>query len=1299
MAGAGTVLKEYFLSRLTTWLWWGIVIFFVTLAVYASFGRLLTSNLGQYREPILREINERTSFVIEVDHLQGSWASFSPRIELQGVRLLGDEHAPVSLAIENVYVEIDVWESLRTRTLQLYALVVSGARMHVEISPDGQLSLPGLPASGGNLGSPLYKFVANTERLEFHDALLRIHDDAGVQENFVEANLQREEDFRRFNLSLLSPDRNAWFRVVADGAGDLTDISAFKGSAHLETSMGDIAAYQGTLEQMGVLAEKGALHAELWLSLENGRAEVAAKFKGDELHAGGTTDPENLYRIRRLGGALRADYQSGIWSFAVRDVDFLGYEQELRLDHVSGEYTGSSVVLRAVELDLGGITEYLLEGPLLPDKVAGLVAALAPRGRVNLLEFELADLEDLSNWQLSAEVSRLGVDSWKAAPAIENASGYLSISPRDGLLQLDSADFSMFFPTLHDAALEYRKFNAELAWHIDDEAFRLRSGPFTGWGEEGEVRGLFSLIVPLEKTPIGIEMDLLVGLADTRPAFRGKYLTRNLSPKLLDWLAQGLGEGVLREGGFAWRGSLSNRSHRTVQLFFEIEDTHIDYHPQWPPLSEVEGLIMIDNADVDVFARSARLLDSSARDIEVKIRTDEQSHQVLSMTGELSGSAADGLTVINQSPLRNEVGDTFLDWSLDGSLQTRVQLQMDLTDTTQPPEVAVDTRWGAVDMDTGDLALRIEDIDGELTYRSMTGFSGTGITGALWGQPLLATVSQHGRGSGPGELDIEVKGRVEVDSIRDWLQLDTFKLASLAQGGALATAHILVPPQGAARLEVSSDLLGVTLDLPPPWGKAAGESQAMSLRQPLGELPLQLLLNLGGDLSLSLSFGEDGYQAGALGFSSPPPKEELGRFLLGGEVKVLDWEQCSDFLDSYVFEAEDQSAASVLLGVRDLTIGEARVFGQRFEQVRIDVTQLADSWQVLAELDWLKGSVLVPNDMSSAILNLDYLDFEELSQSLEIQLDELNPADFNLPPINVAIADLRSDGEYLGAVSFKFIDERDKYRFTDIRGNLRGLQLGGDDGMELNWWGQSDSPHTQLIGALVFEDFGEVLARYNYDQMIETESGRLDLDFKWPGAPWDFSLATTSGDLNIDVAAGRFLKTSGAAEGTLRVVSIFNLADFVRRLSLDLSYVFQSGIPFDSISGELELQSGIIQVPQLAVVGRSSRFQFVGAADVPDGTIEGELVATLPIASNLPWVAALIAGLPTAAAVYVISKLFTRQMDRFSSAVYQVEGPWDDPEVNFQRIFDDSAELPGEEPDNEGKQQEKEASAAAPEGL
>jgi uncharacterized protein YhdP len=55
-------------------------------------------------------------------------------------------------------------------------------------------------------------------------------------------------------------------------------------------------------------------------------------------------------------------------------------------------------------------------------------------------------------------------------------------------------------------------------------------------------------------------------------------------------------------------------------------------------------------------------------------------------------------------------------------------------------------------------------------------------------------------------------------------------------------------------------------------------------------------------------------------------------------------------------------------------------------------------------------------------------------------------------------------------------------------------------------------------------------------------------------------------------------------------------------------------------------------------------------------------------------VAALISGLPAAAGIYIISKLFTRQMDRFSSASYSINGPWDDPEVNFESIFDNTAE-------------------------
>jgi hypothetical protein len=85
----------------------------------------------------------------------------------------------------------------------------------------------------------------------------------------------------------------------------------------------------------------------------------------------------------------------------------------------------------------------------------------------------------------------------------------------------------------------------------------------------------------------------------------------------------------------------------------------------------------------------------------------------------------------------------------------------------------------------------------------------------------------------------------------------------------------------------------------------------------------------------------------------------------------------------------------------------------------------------------------------------------------------------------------------------------------------------------------------------------------------------------------------------------------------------------------------------------------------------SSSFQFSGVSDVENQSLTGELIATLPVASNLPWIAALAAAsLPVAAGVFVVSKVFNSQMNRLSSAVYRVGGTWRDPEVTFDHIFD-----------------------------
>ena len=67
------------------------------------------------------------------------------------------------------------------------------------------------------------------------------------------------------------------------------------------------------------------------------------------------------------------------------------------------------------------------------------------------------------------------------------------------------------------------------------------------------------------------------------------------------------------------------------------------------------------------------------------------------------------------------------------------------------------------------------------------------------------------------------------------------------------------------------------------------------------------------------------------------------------------------------------------------------------------------------------------------------------------------------------------------------------------------------------------------------------------------------------------------------------------------------------------------------------------------------------------------MVATLPVGTNLPWIVALVGGLPAAAGVYITGKIFERQVDQISSFSYKLSGDLDQPKIEVDRIFSDKS--------------------------
>jgi uncharacterized protein YhdP len=123
-------------------------------------------------------------------------------------------------------------------------------------------------------------------------------------------------------------------------------------------------------------------------------------------------------------------------------------------------------------------------------------------------------------------------------------------------------------------------------------------------------------------------------------------------------------------------------------------------------------------------------------------------------------------------------------------------------------------------------------------------------------------------------------------------------------------------------------------------------------------------------------------------------------------------------------------------------------------------------------------------------------------------------------------------------------------------------------------------------------------------------------------------------------------------------------------LQLDFSDVVGENFAYNSLQGVVHFDEGTARLLKPLIVKMpSGRMSLAGDFNLLTETADAKLVATLPVATNLPWVVALLGGIPAAAGVFITSKLVSKQVDRLSSISYKIKGLWDDLEISVDQIF------------------------------
>jgi len=1247
---------------------WGLglcALLLVLTALYVSLGRELTPLVAEYRSEVEARAQDALGMPLHIGRLEGSWSGLSPVLLAHDV-IVGE--GANALRLDQVRVAPDVPGSLLARDIRIKHLEFNGLNLSLKENQDHHWALEGLPLQQDQPFDPeqLLNRLQMVAELSLLDSQVTLQplDHAPMTLTYVGLNLTTGTTRQRLDARLTLPDGQPLamsLRRRVDGQAD----------AYLSLPQSDWARWlPASLTQQWNLSEL-KVGGEFWLSWDKGAVQSAAvRLNAPQLI--GAYAERKPVTIRNL--ALNAYFQRQGEGFNVlldslaMNLDKTRWESRLQLLQSGTGAAGELWHLQADRLDLTPLTPVLDALAPLPEGLAVVVDKLKVTGALRnvLLDYRPQETGD-QRLSFAANLEQVGFNAYHGAPAARNVSGSISGDLGQGELRMDSKDFSLHLDPIFAKPWQYIQANARLTWKLDKDGFTLIAPYLKVLGEEGKIAGDF--LIRLHFDP-GQEdyMDLRVGLLEGDGRYTAKYLPKVLSPALDEWLRTAILKGAVDEGFFQYQGSLNHdaiAAARSITLFFKVHDAELAFQPGWPHVGKVSGDVFIEDSGVRILASAGQLLDTQVRDVYVNIPhvpSGQNSHMFID--GEFAGGLGDGLKILQEAPIGTAA--TFAGWQGEGDLQGKLKLDIPLV-KGEEPKILVDFSTGKSRLKLSEPELELTQLKGDFRFDSAKGLSGQNISAQAFERPVTAQIFADGK-QGNFNTRVVAKGQVSVKKLTDWLKVSQ----PLPVSGDIPYQLQLNLDGADSQLMVNSNLKGVAVDLPAPFGMPASTGRDSVFRMTLqgperrywfdyGDLARFTFAAPGGNLAegrgeLFLGNGD------AL---LPAAKGLRVRGVLS-ELNVEPWKA---LIDRYAGQDPGGNAKQLLSGA-DFKVNKLSGFGTTLDQVSLQLDRKPDAWALQIDSQQAKGTVGIPDAKAAPMaINLQYVRLPAADPT--VQADENAPDPLasvdpkKVPALDLSIGQLYQGNDLIGAWSLKVRPTAKGMAFSSLDLGLKGMVLQGAGG----WEGDPGAASSWYKGRLGGKNLADVLKGWGFAPTVTSEEFHMDVDGRWPGSPAWVGPKRFSGSLDATLRKGQFVEVEGGAQA-LRVFGLLNFNSIGRRLRLDFSDLFGKGLSYDRVKGLLVASDGVYVTREpITLTGPSSNLELNGTLNMVADQVDAKLLVTLPVTNNLP-IAALIVGAPAVGgALFLIDKLIGDRVSRFASVKYNVNGPWKDPKITFDKPF------------------------------
>jgi len=1276
----------------------------------------LGDHLDSFRPRIEAAVSEKAKIQAHVGKLEVIWHGLLPEFILKDLELK-DDTGLVDLSLEQVNVRLALL-SLINGNIDFAALDIHRPKLNIQRRADGRFLLAGilLPLSSDEPGIPFLDWLLNQQELGIHDGVVNWEDQLmhSPVAKFpqVELHLQGRGDRHRFKLTFTAPAhimRNPEFNGDFHGR-DSQHFAEWSGTFGASADFIDLAGLRHLLP----LPEKLQTKLDKWaptgvIQALKASWNVGDNRKGDYNLQARFTDlsmmaDQKWPGVAHLSGAIQADQSKGHI-----DLDGQNYvmaldayfDHPLSLHHIQAsahwEKKGNATLItldqcKVEDPEVLGHVEGTLQLDEQGHRMAHLRASIDRAEVSSVGKFLPTDIgQDARNW------IKTSLRSGQSRLATMELEGDLHAFP---FATPQAGTFKVHVP-LEDVRLDYASNWPVLtgvrgALDFDGVAVTIR-------GTEASQGSLVAREI-LGKVP---DLDAEHPVLELEAKVRGPvqsgldFIAASPLKKSIGSLPKLFKASGIADVGLKIHVPLDQTDATTVVGNLVVDGAELRNDTgDIPPMSAIKGRLQFTENGVSADGLSAKVLGGMAR---ASITTIAASEAVLAPVAPPSkqGHPASQASLAHSVAVVVEAGGQFdhadvnhfyMEDKLNflkgkGEWKGRFKVIDGHTDLDihalapifgQASEADIQKHGSdplSIDLH-GKPALRsvlqefapvlIPAAEGNLDWN--VSFKRTNNSDALSGSGRFVLLGKSGEVLLSGRPDAFV---LEISGGMDAKALDRIipRLPKSILTGSANWQATLDERPGQVFFKLNSDLKGVSLDLPAPFGK--GHSDALPLLVRINRKAPNASAVLTGYLDSVLAFTalipasdkeEIKRVAIKLGSKESPSLPSTNGIQLSGDLVNLDIDAWKKILRSHpiasathertsmsdlpiYFDMKTQKASfgRYRLGAHHV-VGQYSSAGMTFE---------SHGSNLEGTIEWSsEGPGHLNAKLDQLILRSDPL----LATGKTLALD---PSD---DPRQLPIFDLKA-----GKVDFdqRQIGQVEMHAEPDTGGwKISKLTITQPHGLlqaQGNWTLRAGQTHTTMSGEIQSSDTGLFLQDLGYPKALARGKTSLHAQLDWPGDPGDFVVANLNGSMELNSQSGQFLTVE---PGVGRLIGLLSLQSLPRRITLDFRDIFSEGFAFDSLAGHIDVKQGVLSTQNLKMKGPAASVVISGKASVVSETAEMNVKVSPAVGNSVSFASTLVGGPVVGAATYLLQRLLSNPIDQLLTYDYQVTGPWEDPKVN-----------------------------------